>query len=202
MPVGAVRRGRGRGGSHDLRERGAAFRVPEADLVAAEVDLEGHVVPDLGLPLRLPLGVLRDHELQIRVISARLAGDPAVLHLDEVALEEADLVLAVLRRRVGVLAHHAEVVEHLAAVDSRFRLRDQLGAPHVLAVPEGRAVERELGALLRHRVGRVLVAGRQVDVFLDGPAPVDVVLVVSDLVAPAPLVQVRRRRHIVEPSVP
>lgn len=164
--------------------------MPEADGAAAEVDLEGHVMPYLGLPLRLPLGVLRDHELQVRVVGALLAGDPAVLHLDEVRLEEADLVLAVLGGGVGVLAHHAEVVEDLAAVNSGLGLRDQLDTSHVLAVPEGRAVERKFGALFRYLICRVLEVRSQSHIFVDGTGAMDVVLVRSNLVSPGPLVQV------------
>jgi hypothetical protein len=67
--------------------------------------------------------------LQVRVRRPLLARDPAVLHLDEVRLEEADLVLPVDARRVGVLAHHREVVEYLAAVDGGFGLRDEPGKP-------------------------------------------------------------------------
>jgi len=70
-------------------------------------------------------GVCQLTELQVRVRRPLLARDPAVLHLDEVRLEEADLVLAVDARRVGVLAHHREVVEHLAAVDGGLGLRDE-----------------------------------------------------------------------------
>lgn len=98
-------------------------------------NLESDVMPNIGLPLGLPLALLADHELEVGVLGALLAADPAVLHLGEVALEEADLVLAVDARRRGVLAHHAEVVEHLALVDRRLGLRDQLDPPHVLAIP-------------------------------------------------------------------
>lgn len=87
-------------------------------------DLIGDVMPHIRLPLGLPLGVLGDHELQVRVGRPRLARDPAGLHLDEVRLEEVDLVLAVHARRVRVLAHHREMVVYLAAVYGRFRLRD------------------------------------------------------------------------------
>ncbi len=88
-------------------------------------DLVGDVVPHISLPFRLPLRVLGDHELQVWVRGARLARNPAGFHLDEVRLEEADLVLAVHARRIGVLAHHREVVVHLAAVDGCLGLWDQ-----------------------------------------------------------------------------
>lgn len=88
-------------------------------------DLVRNVMPHVRLPLRLPLGVLGDHELKIGVRGALLARDPARLQLDEVRLEEADLVLAIDARRVHVFAHDREVVVYLAAVDSGLGLRDQ-----------------------------------------------------------------------------
>lgn len=92
-------------------------------------------MPHPRLPLRLPLAVLADHELQVGVAGAALAADPAVLELGEVALEETNLVLAAHARRVGVGPADAEVVPHLAAVDGRRGLRDQLDAAHVLFSP-------------------------------------------------------------------
>ena len=56
-------------------------------------DLIGDVVPDVGLEIDLPLALAADHPLQVGVGGSLLAVDPAVLHLCEVALEEADLVL-------------------------------------------------------------------------------------------------------------
>lgn len=190
MPVGAVRRSRRLNGGYQLLQLVAALRVPEADRAATEVDFESHVVPNVGLPLRLPLGVLRDHELQVGVLGALLTGDPAVLQLGKVAFEEADLVLAVLRRGIGILAEYAEVVKHFAAVDSSLSLGDQLDASHVLSIPEGGRVQCKLGSLLRYRVRRVLEVGREVDVLFDRARSVDVVLVRSDLVTPRPFVQV------------
>ena len=93
-------------------------------------------MPDARQPLGLPAGLLADHELEVGVLGAGFAANPTVLHLGEVALEEADLVLAGragrARRRPP---HRAEVVEHLPLVDCRLRLRDQLDPPHVLPVP-------------------------------------------------------------------
>lgn len=63
-------------------------------------------------------------------------------------LEEADLMLPVDAWWVGGRPHDAEVVPHLSRVDRHRRLRDQLCPPHILPVPVGRAIERELGALL------------------------------------------------------
>lgn len=152
-------------------------------------------MPHAGLPRRhTPLGLLVDHPLQHRICRGALAAEPAVLHLGEVALEEVDLVLAGDAGRAGGgavdVARHAEVVKDLARGDGGRRLRDQLDAAHRLAVPVGRGVEREAHALGRGGVGRVLVAGREGDVLLDGARAVDVVLVGPDLVAPGPVVEV------------
>lgn len=88
------------------------------------------------------------------------------------ALEEADLVLAVQAGRVGGAAHDAEMVVNLAAVDGRGGLRDQLGAAHVLAIPVGRAGQADLGTLLGASVGGVFEAGVKVDVLGDGAGSV------------------------------
>jgi len=132
-------------------------------------DLIGNVVPDAGLPFNLPLALLVGHPLEIRIAGTLLAGDPAVLELSEMALEEADLVLVVGAGRVGVLAHDAKMIKDLAGGNGRLGLRDQLSAAHSLAVPEGCAVESELGALLRDCVVGVLEVCRQVDVLIYGP---------------------------------
>lgn len=116
---------------------------------------------------RTPLALLVDHPLQLGIARGRLARDPTVLHLGEMALKKVDLMLAEDTGRIGAVAHHAEVVVNLALVDGRRGLRDQLDAPHRLAVPVGGAVERELGALLGHGVGWVLVGRRQGDVLVD-----------------------------------
>ena len=92
-------------------------------------------MPYAGKPLGLPARLLVDHELEVGVGGAGLAADPAVLHLGEVALEEADLVLAARARRVRLPPHRAEVVEYPPLVDRRLGLRDQLDPPHVLPVP-------------------------------------------------------------------
>lgn len=100
------------------------------------------------------------------------------------ALKEINLVLTIDTRRIGPVAHHAEVVVDFALVDGRGGLRDQLDASHGLAIPVSGAVEGELGALLGDGVGGVLVGGGEGDVLVDGFGAVDVVLVGSDLVAP------------------
>jgi len=159
MPIGTIRRRADRDGRMGQRQGVGAGRVPEGDGVGGEVDLVGDVVPDGGSEGRAPLGLAVDHPLQVGVAGAGLAADPAGLHLGEVGLEEADLVLQVDAGRVGGRVHHAEVVEDVARVDGRGRLRDQLGAPHRLPVPEGGRVDGEFEALVGHFVGGVLVAG-------------------------------------------
>lgn len=142
-------------------------------------------MPHTRIPRRhTPLALLIHHPLQLQITRPTLARNPTILHLGKVALKEINLVLAIHAGRVGPIAHHAKVVIDLALVDGRGRLRDQLDASHVLAVPVGGAIEREFGALLGHGVGGVLVGGRQGDVLVDGFGAVDVVLVGPDLVAP------------------
>lgn len=122
-------------------------------------NLIGDVVPDVSFPDNIPLGSSSNSPSQRRVAGASGAAHPARLQLGEVALEEADLVLAVQARGVGVAALDAEMVVDLSLVDGRGGLGDQLGAAHVLAVPVGGAGEADLGALLGAAVGGVLVAG-------------------------------------------
>lgn len=151
-------------------------------------------MPYTSLPSCVPLRRACHIPSEQWVAGAGSTALPARLHLGEVALEEVDLVLAGDAGRAGGgavdVARHAEVVKDLARGDGGRRLRDQLDAAHRLAVPVGRGVEREAHALGRGGVGRVLVAGREGDVLLDGARAVDVVLVGPDLVAPGPVVEV------------
>src|SRR5690348_16971398 len=98
-------------------------------------------MPHPSLPLRLPAALLVCHPLQVHVARPGLPADPPVLQLGKMALKEADLVLAVDARRVGILTHNTKVIVHLALVDGGLGLRDELSAAHVLAVPERGAVE-------------------------------------------------------------
>ena len=186
MPVCAV----GRGGDGDrtrgLHERVGTRAVVKGDGVGGEVDAVGDVVPDHRVESRAPLAHAVDVPSQTSVARAGLAADQAVLHLREVALEEVDLVLERGARGVGAGAHHAEVVKDLAGVDGGRGLRDELGAAHVLAVPVRGRVDGHLYSLFGGCVGGVLVAWGEVDVFGDGAAAVDVVLVRRDLVGPRP----------------
>lgn len=163
MPVGAVGGGgAGDGGVGEGEVRGAGG-VPEGDCVGGEVlwvlgiavvkgekgekgekggggyNLIGNVVPDVSFPGNVPLGSSSNLPSQRGVAGAGSAADPTRLQLSEVALEEADLVLAVQARGVGGAALDAEMVVDLAAVDGRGGLRDQLGAAHGLAIPVGGA---------------------------------------------------------------
>lgn len=129
-------------------------------------------MPHTSVPSNRPLGSSSNLPSQCWVAGASGAADPARLQLGEVALEEADLVLAVQAGRVGGAAHDAEMVVDLAAVDGRGGLRDQLGAAHGLAIPVSGAGEADLGALCGAAVGEVLEARAEVDVFGDGAGAV------------------------------
>jgi hypothetical protein len=220
MPIRAIARRACRERPCGLDKRVAARRVPEGDLLGGEVlhlsalyhfakmhrmpvtyYLVDDIVPLVGLQIDLPLALPAHEPLQVRVGSALLAADPAVLELREVALEKADLVFVRGAGDVGAAAFDTEVVVHCAAVDCCFGLRDQLCAPHV-AVPFGGAVDGDFGALLGVCVAGVLVRGRQVYVGCYGSRAVDVVLVRSDLVAPRPFVEVAGGGEVVETAIP
>lgn len=202
MPVGAVGAGAGLDGGHLSGQGVAAGRVPETDGAGSKVDLVGNVVPDISSPLDTPLGLAANAPPKQSVRDARGAREPTGLELGEVAFEEGDLVLPGGGRGVDVLSHQGEVVVDLALVDGSGGLGDQLGAAHVLAVPVGRVVERDLGSLPGTSVGWVLVVRREVDIGRHRRRPVDVVLVRANLVAPGPLVQIGRRGHVVEAAIP
>lgn len=157
MPVGAVGADAGFDGLDGLGEGVGSRRVPEAHGAGVKVDLVGKVVPDAGLEGRLPLARRGGEPLQL------VGGGAAVLELGEVRLEEGDLVLALGRGGVGVLALEREVVVQGARGDGA-GVRDggdQLGPAHVLAVPVGGVVEGDLCALGGTRPGGV---GREVEV--------------------------------------
>lgn len=78
------------------------------------------------------------------------------------ALEKRNLVLVGGAGHVCAGALDGEVVEDGSLVDGGFGLGNQLCPPHV-AVPLGRAVDGDLGALLAACVAGVLVVGREVD---------------------------------------
>lgn len=202
VPVSTVAAGAGGLGSDNPDKIIAAGRVPETHSVGRKVDLVGNVVPHAGVPVDAPLGLATDAPPQQGVRDARGARLPAGLEFGEVALEEGDLVLAGGGRGVGILAHQREVVEDLALVDGGRGLGDQLGTAHVLAVPVGRVVEGDFGTLVGAGVGRVLVAGGEIDIGGDLGRTVDVVLVRADLVAPRPLVEVGGGGEVVEAAIP
>ena len=92
-------------------------------------------MPNTRLPLRLPVALLAHHPLQVGVTRATLPTNPPALHLRKVALEEINLVLPIDTRGIGILSHHAKVIEHLPARNRRLGLRDQLRALHAIRVP-------------------------------------------------------------------
>ena len=105
------------------------------------------VVPHISVERDFPLALSADHPLQVGVGGARLAVDPSVLQLREVALEEADLVLIGRGGNVGSRALDREVVVDVSFVDGGCSLGDQFGPPHV-RVPFCGAVDGDLSALL------------------------------------------------------
>lgn len=201
MPICAVGRGARGKGSGGLDERVVAGRVPEGDLVGRKVNLIDDIVPLVRLELRLPFALAPDHPLQVRVGRARLAIDPPVLELGEVALEEGDLVFVCGAGHVCCGSLDGEVVVYRALVDGGFGLGDEFCPPHV-RVPLCGVVNRDLHTLLGSRVAGVLEVWREIDVFGDGAGAVDVVLEVSDLICPGPLLEVCGRGHLIETSIP
>lgn len=120
----------------------------EGDSLSVKVDTVGDIVPDTRLESDVPLALAIRVPLQLVAGSARSPADQAVFHLCEMALEETDLVLLGLRRRVRSCVLHREVVEDFARVDRSRSLRDQFCAHHRLAIPRGRVVDCDLDALV------------------------------------------------------
>jgi hypothetical protein len=143
-------------------------------------DLVSNIVPNIRHKLNLPLALPTHHPLQVGVAGSALAVDPSVLELREVAFEEADLVLVGRARYIGRRPLDREVVVHGARVDGCLSLRDQLRSPHI-GIPFRGVVDRDLCALGRAGVCRVLVCGREIDVFGYCTGAVDVVLIVLRL---------------------
>lgn len=84
---------------------------------------------------------------------------------------------------------HREMVEHLARIDGRSCLRNQLGSHHGLPVPGRCVVDRDLEALLGALVRRVLVVSGHRDVLVSRATAMDIVLVWPSLVRPGPVVK-------------
>jgi hypothetical protein len=164
MPIGPVRRC----GAAHCRHRQDEIISPSAVIkrhgIGIKVNTVRNVVPHARLPRGVPLGARAHIPSEQRIARRRLPRDPTGLHLREVRFEEGDLVLAVLGGRVGIRAHHAEVVVDCACGNGSRRLWDQLSPSHGLAVPVGGAVEGDFDALRTACVGGVFVARVQVDV--------------------------------------
>lgn len=220
MPVGRVGGGGGREWTGDLGEGGGAGRVPEGDGVGREVNLVGKVVPHVGDPVDVPLGLTANEPAEVVVWGGGgVAVDPAVLHLGEMRLaivlleadtgrfpgrlnlQEVDLMLVAGVWWVGVGLLHAEVVVKGSRAEICLCLRNQLSPPHV-RVPKSGWVNGDLDTLLASTICWVLVAGREVDVGRDRLGTVNVVLVWSNLVGPRPLLQISARGEVVESSIP
>lgn len=141
-------------------------------------------MPNTRIPVRAPLGIPTDIPPQQWIAGTALPGNPSRLEFGEMGLEEADLVFSVDGRRVGSVVHDAEMIPHCAFVDCCSCLGDELGSTHGLAIPEGGAVQSELGALGATCIGGVLVRWREVDVGIYGSGSMDVVLVWTNLIGP------------------
>lgn len=71
----------------NLSKSSRAGRVPESDGSAAEVDVVCKVVPNIGNPVDVPLGLTTDKPSQIVVRGgAGISVDPSVFHLSEMRL--------------------------------------------------------------------------------------------------------------------
>lgn len=117
----------------------------------------GKVVPHIGNPVNVPLGLTTNKPSKVVVWgSGWVSIDPAILHLSEVGLEEVDLMLIVWVWRVGRASPHAEVVEKSSSSQVRGSLGDQLRPPHV-RVPQSGGVHGDLDTLLAGSICRVLV---------------------------------------------
>jgi hypothetical protein len=155
MPISAVGVGRNTDGASSLREVVRASGMVKRYGPRVEVDSVGNIVPYTcrsnsanhgtswivttllltGLKLSLPLSNSTDHPLQIQVLCARSTGDQAILHLCEVALEEAHLMLEQWTWCICTVMRYTEMVVHLPFVDCRGCLRNQFCSSHILAVP-------------------------------------------------------------------
>lgn len=63
--------------------------MPESDGSTAEVDVVCKVVPNIGDPVNVPLGLAANEPSQVVVRGrARISVDPSVFHLSEVGLAE------------------------------------------------------------------------------------------------------------------
>lgn len=125
-------------------------------------------MPDTSSPFSAPLRGTANIPSQERIRRSRLSANPTGLQLGEMTLEEADLMFAVDARWVGGSVHDAEMVVDLARCDGRGGLGNQFRSAHVLSVPVRGTVEGELETRGASTVGRVLVAGIESEVGIDG----------------------------------
>lgn len=77
---------------------------------------------------------------------------------------------------------HREVIEHLARIDGRSCLRNQLRSHHGLPVPGGSVIDGDLEALLGACVRWVLVVSGHRHVLISRATAMNIVLIRSDLI--------------------
>src|SRR5450756_82039 len=114
-------------------------------------------MPDTRCPIRAPLCAPANIPSQQWIAGSALSRNPSRFELREVRLEEADLMLSVDGRGIGFFVHNTEVIPDRSLVDCCCCLGDQFRSAHGLAVPEGSAIQGELGALSAACIGGVLV---------------------------------------------
>jgi hypothetical protein len=76
-------------------------------------------------------------------------------------LEESNLMLELGIRCIRLIRLQGEMVEQMSTSQIGFRLRDELGSFHRLAIPEGCAVDCDSDALCFTGIGWVLVIWRE-----------------------------------------
>lgn len=87
--------------------------------------------------------------------------------------QEVDLVLVIGVWRVGGSLLHAEVIPQGASAEVGLRLRNEFRPPHI-RVPQRGGINGDLDTLLAQAICRILVAGREVDIFGDGSRSVTI----------------------------
>lgn len=140
-------------------------------------------MPDISHKLNLPFALPSDHPLQVGIARPALTVHPSILQLREMALEEADLMLVGCAWDISSRSLYREMVVDSALVDGSCCLRDKLCSPHI-RIPFRSVVNGDFSALFRVRVRGILVARRQVHVFCNRARPVNVVLIITNLIAP------------------
>ena len=131
--------------------------MPEAHFVGTEVNIIRDVVPRVRRPRGVPLTLAANIPPQLAIACALLTRNQPILQLCEVALEEADLMLAECAWSVDIGALHAGMIIYVPLVDGCSRLWDELSAAHRLTIPVRCVVDGDLDSLFARCIGGVLV---------------------------------------------